>query len=87
MSTTFNGKDLSECITKPEDLRLWMAVGCAACKSFDVEEGCQDPHGLCLSFGQLHCKWQKKSREAFIRFIDKCDFSALQNELLRLYSL
>lgn len=78
-------KTLREKVIDVQGLKLWLSVGCAACRNFDLKAGCQDQHGLELTFGMFPCKWLRRSYEAYARFVTECNFSALQNELLALY--
>jgi hypothetical protein len=78
MYTEQEKEQVIKTVSTPEGLGIWLAVGCAACRSYSLADGCKDPHGLELCFGQLRCKWCKKSREAFDGFLKSCNFSALQ---------
>ena len=71
-------KQVAEIVSDPAGLKIWLVVGCAACEWYDPEDGCQNSHGLDPLFGQLRCKWCKKSRKAFENFLRSCNFSALQ---------
>lgn len=53
-------------------IELHLLAGCAACGSYKIGEGCQDPHGLEMSFGHLPCKWFRRSPEAFASFMTAC---------------
>lgn len=64
-------------------IELHLLAGCAACESYKIGDGCQDPHGLEMAFGQLPCKWFRRSPESFSAFMEACGVSckhfSLQN--------
>ncbi len=53
-------------------IELFLLAGCAACASWNIEQGCTDPHGLTMMFGLLPCKWFRKSPETFAAFMAAC---------------